>query len=124
MIAHTFQAHTLPARPAPPLPTEWPVLFLCMRCVCARKMCVGQRVMRHHKPKCALLENVPGLVTLENGDAIRIIMKALSNEGYRVSYHIVDTALLLPQHRKRVYIVAIRQDLCDAGHHQSSGASE
>ncbi len=68
--------------------------------------------MRHHKPKCALLENVPGLVTLESGEAIRIIMQALSNEGYCVSYHIIDAALLVPQHRKRVYIVAIRQDLC------------
>ncbi len=71
------------------------------------------RIIDHHHPKAVLLENVPGLVTLEDGSALEIVCSAVSGagRGYTVSWHIVDSGLLLPQARKRVYIIGIRNDI-------------
>ena len=53
-----------------------------------------------------LLENVVGLLTIDDGKALESIVSALQDEaGYRVSYRVYDTAEFgLPQHRKRVLL--------------------
>ena len=69
------------------------------------------RILAHHRPKAFLLENVPGLVSHENGRTIATIFDALRDIGYDVWYQILDSADFgLPQTRKRIYIVGLRVD--------------
>lgn len=72
------------------------------------------RVLRARRPRAALLENVPGLIETDEGKAMDIILQELRASGYRVAYRILNSQLLVPQKRKRVYIVAIRGDLDEA----------
>src|SRR5690625_258370 len=40
------------------------------------------RILKHHKPKSFLLENVQGLLTIQGGETFRIVMKSLKEIGY------------------------------------------
>jgi len=56
-----------------------------------------------HKPKFAIVENVPEFLSWNLYPAWKLAMEAL---GYAVSPHIVDCADLgVPQHRERVFII-------------------
>lgn len=64
------------------------------------------------KPKAFLLENVQGLVTHNNGNTLDVILAALDEIGYKVSWDILDSKYFgVPQQRKRIYIVGFRKDL-------------
>merc|ERR1712194_83167 len=54
-----------------------------------------------------------GLET-DNGKTISVVLDELRASGYRVAYRLYNSGRLLPQKRKRVYIVAIRSDLQEA----------
>ncbi|WP_349521966.1 DNA cytosine methyltransferase [Leuconostoc citreum] len=70
------------------------------------------RIMKYHKPKMFLLENVVGLLTIQGGQTFQIIQDALKNIGYDVFYKVLDAQNFgLPQVRKRVIIVGFRNDL-------------
>ncbi|AOF48283.1 MULTISPECIES: DNA cytosine methyltransferase [Tetragenococcus] len=70
------------------------------------------RIISYHKPKMFLLENVPGLLTIQSGEAFNIIYNSLINEGYDVFYKVLDAQNFnLPQIRKRLVIVGMRKDL-------------
>jgi DNA (cytosine-5)-methyltransferase 1 len=57
------------------------------------------------KPQGFLLENVEGLVTHNDGKTLVLIIKTLSDLGYKVSHNTLDaTDFGVPQRRKRVYI--------------------
>jgi DNA (cytosine-5)-methyltransferase 1 len=54
-----------------------------------------------------LLENVPFLLDLDRGKALRLITSALEELGYRWAYRVIDTeAFGLPQRRRRWFLVA------------------
>ena len=54
-----------------------------------------------------VIENVPFMLQLNGGRAMRAIVDRLEGLGYRWAYRVVDTwAFGLPQRRERVYIVA------------------
>src|SRR5262245_46896035 len=54
------------------------------------------------RPEWLVLENVPFMLHLAGGRAMRVITKALVDHGYRWAYRIVDTmAFGLPQRRRR-----------------------
>jgi len=54
-----------------------------------------------------LLENVPFMLFLNGGSALRSILRNLERLGYRWAYRVVDTrAFGLPQRRERVFILA------------------
>ncbi|KAK3241753.1 hypothetical protein CYMTET_48509 [Cymbomonas tetramitiformis] len=72
------------------------------------------RIATHHHPKAMLLENVPGLLTCENGLVFSAVCRALCEAGYDVHHQVVNSSLLVPQYRARVYIVAIRKDITSA----------
>jgi len=72
------------------------------------------RVLREKKPLATLLENVPGLLKCHNGAAMAEVIKGLNESGYRVACRVLDSSTVLPQVRRRVYIVAIRADLSSA----------
>ena len=69
------------------------------------------RILRKARPKMFVLENVKGLVSLDNGCHFQRILQLLEESGYRVTHGVVDTAWFLPQRRERVYFVGVRCDL-------------
>ena len=67
------------------------------------------RVLKDVKPHAFLLENVPGIVTTDGGDALKTIVAALEGVGYSVNYQICSSRGMTVQSRKRLYIVGIRK---------------
>jgi DNA (cytosine-5)-methyltransferase 1 len=67
------------------------------------------RLVQHLQPPMIFLENVPNLVTHNQGKTLRHILRMLREEGYRTSYRILDGATHSAQHRRRTYIVGLRQ---------------
>ena len=72
------------------------------------------RIIRFHKPKYVLLENVRNLASHDNGRTWKVVYNSLKDAGYNVSLEPVIFSphwLGIPQHRERVFIMAIRNDL-------------
>lgn len=64
------------------------------------------------KPKVFLAENVKGLLTWENGLAIKTIVDDFSQLGYKVKYKLFNMADYgVPQIRERIIIVGVRNDV-------------
>lgn len=64
------------------------------------------RIIKYHRPKMFLLENVKNLKSHDKGNTFRIILETLRDElGYTVTEKVIDGGLLVPQHRERIYIV-------------------
>lgn len=64
------------------------------------------------KPKIFIAENVKGLITANEGKAIRQITEDFTHAGYRLQVHLVNFANYgAPQLRERVLIIGIRNDL-------------
>lgn len=60
-------------------------------------------------PKWIVLENVPFMLVLDRGNAIRAVTKALEALGYAWAYRTIDArAFGLPQRRRRVILLASR----------------
>jgi len=65
------------------------------------------RLVADIKPKLVLMENVPGLVTLDHGSTLTNIKKSLSELGYKPEHFLVNAADYgVPQKRERVFIIA------------------
>ena len=74
------------------------------------------RIIEDKQPKAFLLENVPGLLTHDEGNTFKIIENTLKELGYTVDYKVLNSADFgVPQQRKRVYIVGFRKDLVPEG---------
>lgn len=70
-------------------------------------------IIKIKKPKALLLENVKGLVSINNGKTLRDVIYLLRECGYGVFYQVLEsTEFGIPQARERVYFVGIRNDLC------------
>jgi len=70
------------------------------------------RIIKGKKPKYFLAENVRGILSLDNGNAIKKIVNDFSRAGYRVKYKLFNTADYgVPQARIRVIISGTRKDL-------------
>ena len=62
-----------------------------------------------HDPTWLVLENVPFMLQLDRGEAMRFLTRSLVELGYSWAYRIVDSrAFGLPQRRQRVVLVASR----------------
>lgn len=71
-----------------------------------------ERVLKGCKPKAFLLENVKGLLSHDKGKTFRQIVELLEKCGYRVEYKVLEAKDYgVPQIRKRVFIVGVRNDL-------------
>jgi DNA (cytosine-5)-methyltransferase 1 len=78
------------------------------------KECV--RVIREAQPRTFFLENVPGLVSMEQGRVIRLITKDLAECGYTITWNIINAADYgVPQNRLRVFIIGNRNDFAALG---------
>jgi DNA (cytosine-5)-methyltransferase 1 len=79
----------------------------------ARSGLVGEvfKIAESRRIPWLLLENVPFMLQLSQGEALEVIFAALENMGYRWAYRVVDSrAFGLPQRRRRVYILAALDD--------------
>lgn len=77
----------------------------------ARSSLVGEvlRLLEEGDVPWVVLENVPFLISLGKGAALRLVTTALTELGYRWAYRVVDTnAFGLPQRRNRWYLVGSR----------------
>lgn len=69
-------------------------------------------VIKKVQPKIFLAENVKGLLTWENGLAIKTITKDFAQLGYSVEYKLLNTADYgVPQKRERVIIIGVKKGL-------------
>lgn len=72
---------------------------------------VFRLVRRKRGPRWLLIENVPFMLQLDRGAAMRHITDALAELGYTWAYRIVDArAFGLPQRRQRVLMLASRTE--------------
>jgi DNA (cytosine-5)-methyltransferase 1 len=68
------------------------------------------RIIKHKRPKAFLLENVKNLISHNQGNTFKVIMRTLRDElGYYVpTPKIIDGCHFTPQHRERIIIVGFR----------------
>lgn len=69
-------------------------------------------VVKQYKPQAFIIENVPGMATLYNGEIKAEILKRFKVLGYNVECRILTAADYgVPQMRKRLIFIGIRSDL-------------
>lgn len=69
------------------------------------------RIIKFHKPKMFLLENVKGLLTMDDGKTIKTIIKSLEELDYNVFYDVLESQNFgVPQKRSRVIIVGFKKE--------------
>ena len=67
------------------------------------------RLVEGHRPEWLLLENVPFMLQLDRGHAMRFLTDWLGEKGYSWAYRVVNARSFgLPQRRKRVIVLASR----------------
>jgi DNA (cytosine-5)-methyltransferase 1 len=67
------------------------------------------RIIRHHRPKAFVLENVKNLVNHDKGRTFRVIRDVLADElGYQTHWKVIDAKSWVPQHRERIFIIGFR----------------
>ena len=71
------------------------------------------RFARAHTPPVLLLENVPHLVKIDDGAALATILEEVAALGYATHHRVLSSRNVVPQERKRLYIVGFR----DPAHH-------
>lgn len=70
------------------------------------------RILKYHMPKMFLLENVSGILTIQDGVAFKTIIASLEELGYDVFWDELDAQNFgLPQMRRRVVIVGFHPKL-------------
>lgn len=69
-------------------------------------------IIKAHRPKAFILENVKGLLTAEGGRSFRIISDLFKNAGYSFDYKVIKGSDCgVPQMRQRVFMVGFRNDI-------------
>jgi len=70
------------------------------------------RILHECRPPVAILENVKNLLSHDRGQTWRIILDTLEKDlGYKVFHRIYDASSWVPQHRERIFIVALDKDV-------------
>ena len=70
------------------------------------------RILKYHKPKMFLLENVKGLKSHNKGDTLKVIEETLINLGYNIQWTIIDSLKFgVPQKRERWYCVGFDKEI-------------
>ena len=68
-----------------------------------------EKILKHHRPKVVLLENVKRLRTHDKGNTFRVIKDRLEDLGYTVSAQVLSGKEFgVPQNRERIYIIGLR----------------
>ena len=67
------------------------------------------RIIKDKKPKFFVAENVKGLLSMEKGAVIEMIVRDFEKIGYKVDYRLLTASDYgVPQHRQRVFIIGNR----------------
>lgn len=69
------------------------------------------RIVAARRPKVLFLENVRNIERHDQGRTFAIIRESIEDLGYDFRYAILDASTLVPQRRKRCYIVCFRKDM-------------
>jgi DNA (cytosine-5)-methyltransferase 1 len=70
------------------------------------------KFVKYHKPKVIILENVPALVTHNKGETLKTMRDILEKQEYKIVHRVFKCDEHgIPQMRKRLFIVCIRQDI-------------
>ena len=70
------------------------------------------RILNLIRPKFFLAENVSGILQKKHSESLKNITNQFSEVGYKVDYKLLDAVDYdVPQNRKRVFIIGIRNDL-------------
>lgn len=64
------------------------------------------RLLGQSKVEWVLIENVTNMLHLHKGETIKTILNGLEGLGYKWAYRVIDSLAFVPQHRRRVYVVA------------------
>ena len=70
-------------------------------------------IIEYYQPNEFLLENVKGLLSIDDGNTFRHILKALNNVGYAVDWFTINSNLVSAQNRDRLYIVGKKLSGCN-----------
>jgi DNA (cytosine-5)-methyltransferase 1 len=64
------------------------------------------RLLDETRAQNFILENVPGLLSSNQGADMAVVLEALVERGYRIAYRVLDAQHFgVPQRRRRVFIV-------------------
>ena len=70
------------------------------------------KFLKFHHPKIIIIENVQGLLKHDKGNTLKRIISELEKEKYKVVYKVlVCSDYGIPQMRKRIFIIGIREDI-------------
>lgn len=64
------------------------------------------RLMDRQRPRWVALENVSFMLQLDRGRAMRLLVDAFEERGYRWAYRVVNSLAFVPQRRERVVFLA------------------
>jgi len=67
-------------------------------------------ILKVKQPRVALMENVKGLLSHDEGKSFAVILQAVQEVGYVIKYKVLNTCVHtdVPQNRERVYIVCFK----------------
>lgn len=84
------------------------------------------RLLKNSDPKWLLIENVPFMLQLDRGEAMRFLTTSLRELDFRWAYRVVDARSFgLPQRRRRVILLASRtEDPRTVLFHEDAGSRE
>ena len=70
------------------------------------------RLIKEIQPKVFIYENVPGMITHDNGNTFKTISSIFDSLEYKWKYKIINSKNCgIPQNRRRLFIVGFRRDL-------------
>ncbi len=67
-------------------------------------------IIKYHKPRIVIFENVKNLKLHDNGNTFKIITNEITKLNYHYKYNILNTCEItnIPQNRERVYIICFK----------------
>ncbi len=67
-------------------------------------------IIKFHKPRFVIIENVKNLVSHDDGNTFKIIKESIEKENYYIKHNVLNTSSItnVPQHRERIYIICFR----------------
>lgn len=70
------------------------------------------KVVDWYKPKAFVMENVKGLLSMKNGEVIKVIIQSFEDIGYTANYKVLKASNYgVPQDRERVFIIGYKKKL-------------
>ena len=66
------------------------------------------RIVKIKQPKALLLENVSNIVRHDGGKTFDVLRRVISDLGYSLSWKVLNSETLVPQRRRRCFMVAFR----------------